>query len=164
MYLCNITTFEKSDYEQQTSDESKSSSSHESDSDESSSSSESDGFEEGSSSSEVQSKQEDELLSKTDPHLKSTLDSITNSIALLETKKAELLLEAQKVKQSMTQAVLQNSDSHCHHDCGCVPPKTVLIKPELHPDSIASVLTPISHYMVDSQRLSGNQYTEQPTH
>jgi hypothetical protein len=85
--------------------------------------------------------------------------SINNSISQLEQKKLELIMEAnQKSKQqSMTEAVL-SSGHHGphHHDCGCAPPRTVVIKPELPTETVASILTPISQYVIDPNRLAGN--------
>jgi hypothetical protein len=43
-------------------------------------------------------------------------------------------------------------------DSSAIPVRTVYIKPELHPDTLASVLTPISRFTVDTNRLSGYSY------
>ena len=156
---------EASSVEDEDSDSSSSASENsDSEIDESGSDSESDSnsdSESGSSSdSEEKNYEEDEeeeAENKLNPLAQQSVDSLTNTIAMLEQKKAQIITSNQALNQTITQAVLKTSSDHkcSHDDCGCVPPNTVLIKPELHPESLASLIIPISQHVINTQKLSG---------
>ena len=157
---------EASSVEDEDSDSSSSASENsDSEIDESGSDSESDSnsdSESGSSSDDSDEKiyeedEEEEAENKLNPLAQQSVDSLTNTIAMLEQKKAQIITSNQALNQTITQAVLKTSSDHkcSHDDCGCVPPNTVLIKPELHPESLASLIIPISQHVINTQKLSG---------